>query len=145
MATIHHQIGVDAPLLSVFEALATTEGVSKWWSRCEGNAEQGGKFEMHFGDYVMPFTVASVVPSELVRWKPQLEAAHEWSGTAIEFALANDGKQTLIRFKHEDWRQPTDFFGHCSTKWAVFLISLKQMLETGEGRPHPNDIHINVD
>jgi hypothetical protein len=26
---------------------------------------------------------------------------------------------------------------HCSTEWATFLLSLKQLLETGEGAPDP--------
>ena len=26
---------------------------------------------------------------------------------------------------------------HCGTKWAVFLMSLKNWIEREEGRPHP--------
>ena len=32
---------------------------------------------------------------------------------------------------------------HCSTKWAIFLMSLKSLLETGKGAPHPNDVKID--
>jgi hypothetical protein len=32
---------------------------------------------------------------------------------------------------------------HCSTKWGVFLMSLKSLLETGKGAPAPNDIKID--
>jgi hypothetical protein len=32
---------------------------------------------------------------------------------------------------------------HCSTKWAVFLLSLKDYLETEIDKPFPHDIHIN--
>ena len=32
---------------------------------------------------------------------------------------------------------------HCSTKWAVFLMSLKSLVETGKGDPYPNDIKID--
>jgi hypothetical protein len=32
---------------------------------------------------------------------------------------------------------------HCSTKWAVFLLSLKQLVETGTGSPEPNDVKIS--
>ena len=35
--------------------------------------------------------------------------------------------------------------GHCCTKWAVFLLSLKEAIEKGEGRPYPDDIHIDHD
>jgi hypothetical protein len=32
---------------------------------------------------------------------------------------------------------------HCSTKWATFLMSLKQLVETGAGAPHPQDVRIS--
>jgi hypothetical protein len=32
---------------------------------------------------------------------------------------------------------------HCSTKWAVFLLSLMNWLERGEGRPVPYDVKIH--
>lgn len=36
-----------------------------------------------------------------------------------------------------------EFMHHCSTKWAIFLMSLKSLLETGKGMPNPNDIKID--
>jgi hypothetical protein len=33
---------------------------------------------------------------------------------------------------------------HCSTKWATFLLSLRDLLETGRAHPTPNDIKIHV-
>jgi len=32
---------------------------------------------------------------------------------------------------------------HCSTKWATFLMSLKQLVETGDGAPSPRDVTIS--
>jgi hypothetical protein len=34
---------------------------------------------------------------------------------------------------------------HCSTKWAIYLMSLKSLVETGKGTPNPNDPHISGD
>jgi hypothetical protein len=31
---------------------------------------------------------------------------------------------------------------HCSTKWAIFLMSLKSLAETGRGQPSPGDVRI---
>jgi hypothetical protein len=36
-----------------------------------------------------------------------------------------------------------EFMHHCSTKWAVFLLSLKSLVETGQGAPEPNDVKID--
>ena len=33
--------------------------------------------------------------------------------------------------------------GHCSMKWATFLLSLKELAETGKGRPSPEDLKID--
>ncbi len=32
---------------------------------------------------------------------------------------------------------------HCSTKWAIFLMSLKSLVETGRAAPYPNDVQIS--
>ena len=32
---------------------------------------------------------------------------------------------------------------HCSTKWAAYLMSLKELVETGQGAPAPNDVQIS--
>lgn len=48
----------------------------------------------------------------------------------------------VVRFKHAGWREPVDFMHHCSTKWGVFLLSLKSLLETGKGRPASDDLKL---
>jgi hypothetical protein len=30
-----------------------------------------------------------------------------------------------------------------STTWAIYLMSLKQLLDTGRGQPAPHDVRIN--
>jgi hypothetical protein len=48
--------------------------------------------------------------------------------------------QTIVRFSHRRWMQESDFLRFCSLKWATFLLSLKSLLETGQGAPAPHDI-----
>ena len=33
---------------------------------------------------------------------------------------------------------------HCSTKWAIFLMGLKDWVERGESHAHPYDVKIHV-
>ena len=66
-------------------------------------------------------------------------------GTEVSFELTNGEGQTYVLFKHSDWKASSDFMGHCSTKWAVFLLSLKQAVETGKGKPFPDDVPIDHD
>ena len=34
---------------------------------------------------------------------------------------------------------------HCSTKWAIYLMSLKSRVETRKGSPNPIDTYISGD
>jgi len=68
----------------------------------------------------------------------------DWLNTEIIFQLVHKKGQTFVLFTHADWKEPVEFMHHCSTKWATFLLSLKQLLETGKGRPAPGDMQIEV-
>jgi len=50
---------------------------------------------------------------------------------------------TVLLFGHRNWREPIEFTAHCSMKWAVFLLSLRDFVETGKGRPSPDDLKID--
>ncbi|WP_333770263.1 SRPBCC family protein [Streptomyces sp. IBSBF 2435] len=78
----------------------------------------------------------------LVRWEV-VAGPEEWVGTHVRWELRQDGDWTIVLFTHEGWREPVEFMHHCSTKWAAFLLSLKQLLETGEGAPDPHDTRIS--
>ena len=67
----------------------------------------------------------------------------EWMGTKISFDLKQEGDWTIVLFKHQGWKEPVEFMHHCSTKWGVFLLSLKSLLETGKGAPSPNEIKLD--
>jgi hypothetical protein len=57
--------------------------------------------------------------------------------------LKQEADYTIVLFKHEGWKEPVEFMHHCSTKWAVFLMSLKSLIETGKGAPDPHDVKID--
>ena len=61
-------------------------------------------------------------------------------GGTLEFRSVSGG---FVLFEHEGWAEPVEFMHHCSTKWAVFLLSLKDWIERSEGRPHPYDIKLH--
>ncbi|MFC1609877.1 SRPBCC domain-containing protein [Myxococcota bacterium] len=136
-------IGIRASVDQVYTALTTVEGIGGWWSNTTGAATEGERFTVHFGEKYgdSSFTVAKAVPGELARWTPIADKGNEWRDTTVEFALRSDGDQVFVDFRHDDWAEVSNLFRLCSMKWAVFL--LKDYVETGEGRPVPNDIPIN--
>jgi len=142
MATIYHQVGIKAALNNVYKAIATTEGVTDWWTSTTGNAESGGELEFSFDGHSVKVKVTGDTPDKYVEWTVIGEAG-EWLDTRICFELEQLEDQVMVNFQHTDWQQATEMLAHCSTKWAVFLLSLKDYLETGTGKPFPHDIHIN--
>jgi uncharacterized protein YndB with AHSA1/START domain len=139
MPDILHRIGVAAEQMRVFEALTTVEGIRNWWAEdTHGDAAEGGSFQFRRNR----LQVIHADPS-LVTWRYS-GPAEEWVGTEITFRLEWRDGQTIVLFKHADWREPVEFMHHCSTKWATFLLSLRDYVEQGEGRPEPRDTKIAV-
>ncbi len=140
MPNILHRVGIAAEPMRVFEALTTVEGIRDWWiSTTEGEAGEGGQFR--FGR--SSCDVVHADPS-LVTWRYASGPAEDWIGTEMKFRLEWRDGQTFVLFSHEGWREPNEFMHHCSTKWATFLLSLKELVEKGEGRPDPRDVKIAV-
>jgi uncharacterized protein YndB with AHSA1/START domain len=144
MNEINHQVGIKAAPDAVYELLTTDRGLSQWWTHdASGAGEPGSVIRFRFNGSGPDFSVVELVPNQLVRWKHAGSMPQAWMGTDIQFKLRSEEGQTFVRFSHYNWKEPTDFMAHCSTKWAVFLLSLKDRAETGKGRPFPHDIQID--
>jgi uncharacterized protein YndB with AHSA1/START domain len=140
MADILHRVGINTSSAKVFDALSTVEGLRHWWTtETTGDTKQGGMINFGFCD----MKVLESKPGEYIKWKCT-RGPEDWVGTEVSFQLARKDDQTFVIFKHANWKQPVEFMHHCSTKWAVFLLSLRDWLERSEGRPAPYDIKIHV-
>ena len=144
MADIRHRIGVEhSSPQRVYDALSTLDGLSGWWAeKTTGDTEPGGVIEFRFGPGGIDMEVVELDPGRLVRWEV-VGGPEEWIGTEVRFDIRQDGDWTIVLFRHEGWRDPVEFMSHCSTKWATYLVSLKQLLETGTGAPDPRDLLIS--
>ncbi len=85
-----------------------------------------------FGNGGFDMRVLELEPTRHVLWRV-VDGPQEWIGTTISWDIQSNGDWIIVLFKHEGWRGPVEFMHHCSTKWAVFLLSLKSLLETGKG------------
>ncbi len=144
MADILHRIGVQGSTTKqVYDAITTLDGLSGWWAEnTTGDTSLGGVIQFRFVPGGFDMKVVALDPGKAVRWEV-VEGPEEWIGTHIQWDLVQDGDYAIVRFKHEGWREPVEFMGHCSTKWATFLMSLKQLVETGAGSPDPRDVKIS--
>ena len=142
--SIEHRVGIKSELNYIYECLTTTTGLAGWWtSDTQGNGDDGSILEFRFNDTCLKFIVSKNSPLKAVEWTYQEGGHPEWEGTKISFQLVEDQGQVFVRFAHSGWKKVTDFMAHCSTKWAVFLLSLKDFIEKGKGSPFPNDVQID--
>jgi uncharacterized protein YndB with AHSA1/START domain len=145
---IIHRVGIKAPASQVYAALSTLDGLSKWWTESTtGNAQVGGTIHFHFQDETgkdiggFLIDVVEQMTDRRVLWRVK-DGPAEWIDTDIEFSLSSEDGYTIVRFGHRRWREEVEFMAHCSTKWATFLVSLRDLVETGKGQPAPHDLRI---
>jgi len=146
MVDILHRIGTEtASPDAVYEALTTVDGLAGWWTvETTGSGGAVGdvlRFRFH-GQGGADMEVVELRPDERVVWRV-IDGPAEWIGTTIEFDLRQDGDYTVVLFAHRGWREPVEFMNHCSTRWGSFLLSLKSLVETGEGQPSPKDVQVS--
>ena len=149
MVHIIHRVGIKAPISKVYEALSTPEGVASWWTKSTtGSGKVGGLMTVRFnnpeGKEIGHMTMETVAlePNKSVHWR-FTDGPNEWLGTDVVYSLSQEGEYVIVNFAHKNWREAIEFTAHCSTKWAIFMMSLKELCETGKGRPSPIDIKID--
>lgn len=147
MSDILHRVGAMVPRDEVYDALTTIEGLARWWTEdTTGDPAVDGVISFRFAGAPAPggfdMAVREAQPGALVRWEV-VAGPEEWVGTQVRFDLTELDGETIVRFGHLGWTEPGEFMHHCSTKWATFLMSLKQLVETGTGAPSPHDVSIS--
>jgi uncharacterized protein YndB with AHSA1/START domain len=148
MVDILHRVGIKASSAEVYKALATRDGLASWWTtNTRGDSKVGGVIKFGFsidGREIggCDVKVLDLRPGERVLWQVT-DGPAEWIDTKVSFELKQEGDYSIVLFKHSDWKEPVEFMHHCSTKWGVFLISLKELIETGKCTPNPADPQIS--
>ena len=152
MVDILHRVGATVSPAEVYAALTTTDGLAGWWT----DGHQGrGRRRRGRRDHPLPLRrragagrlrhagPATLRPDERVLWEV-VDGPEEWIGTEVVFDLSPGGRlhDRDVR-PHRLARGRAEFMHHCSTKWATFLMSLKQLVETGSGQPAPHDVQIS--
>lgn len=138
---IAHEISLKVSPRSVYEALTEPTLLQQWWiPDTRGESKVGESLEFWFSrDACQVMTVTALEPEQLVRWKTPAGDSSDWAGTEVEFALAAQRARTRLTFRHYGWHRPVERLPYYSMSWAVFLISLKDLLQKGKGYPFPNE------
>ncbi|MHB1155967.1 MAG: SRPBCC family protein [Phycisphaerales bacterium] len=149
MLDIVHRIEIDAERGKVFEALSRQSGLAGWWTTdVRAETHVGGICKFRFGaGGGADMEVLEVQAPHLLRWRCAAGPT-AWVNTTIIFRLglkestASAAGTTVLRFTQRGFAAENDDYAHANTKWAIYLLSLKQLVETGRGAPWPNDVKI---
>ncbi|RIJ42374.1 SRPBCC family protein [Pontibacter oryzae] len=132
MATIYHQVLIQASREAVYEAVTTQHGLSKWWIQdCTVKAEKGfiNEFRMA-GHGTNLMEVLALQPPTFVEWRC-LNKNDPWTDTHLTFEITTKGDFTCLDFKHMGYPNPDHIYATCNFHWARHLAILKIYCETG--------------
>jgi uncharacterized protein YndB with AHSA1/START domain len=138
---IWHRVEIEVSPSAAYQALTELKKLAGWWtSDTRGEEKLGGVLEFWYGNFCQEMRVSALEKDRLVRWQCLDKGMPDWIGSEIEFTITPHKGHCFVFFRHSKWPEITEIFPHCSMSWAVVLLSLKQLLETGKGRPYPDEI-----
>ena len=144
---IWHEIHINASPSKVYEAVTDLKKLANWWTTdTRGKSAVGKKLEFWFyGHLSAEMVVTALKEDELVAWRVTKRSISDWIDTEIEFRIFPQGGLTFLHLRHSKWKADAEMFPECSMHWAISLLSLKEFVETGKGRPHPYDMPVNTE
>ncbi len=143
---IWHELHLHASPRAVYEALTDPKKIANWWTTdTRGKSAVGEKLEFWFcGQLAAEIVVTALEPDARVRWRVTDRGIDEWTDTEISFEIFRRDNKTILHLLHSKWRDTAKMFPECSMHWAIFLLSLKEFVDAGRGRPHPYDMPVNI-
>jgi len=138
MPNIRHMVTIDASPGKVYDAVSTRNGFAAWWTTEVDEKPGENKFQLYFGpDYFKELHQVEVLANHKARYKV-LAGNPQWLKTEIIFEIRPAGHASKLFFEHNGWKDYTDLYSQCSYDWALYLRSLKAFVETGTGKPFPD-------
>jgi uncharacterized protein YndB with AHSA1/START domain len=140
MARVHHRVGIAATREQVFACLVEPEKLTSWWA---STADANSNLQLGFaGLTTLNFEIVENQPPERLllhcTGEPEI-----WAGSSLEFRTEPGEQQTYLYLTHSKESVSDIDFLYFNTKWPLFLVSLKDFVEHGSGRPYPNDQRID--
>ncbi len=145
MPKVKHRVGIVGDINKIYRALYEPEGLNGWWATTtDGVPKKGQVLDLHFRDVVtLSFRVDELAENSCVRFHC-ISGPGPWQDCDLTFSLKQDSDQVWVDVVHENKNASGDDFLYFSTKWVCYLLSLRDLIETGKGRPYPNDVKIHL-
>ena len=140
---ITHNLQIGASPATVYNAVATQNGIKGWWSKdCSVGESEGLNSNLKFdkqGTIVeMGFQTLTLTPNKRVVWECTENANPAWIGTQIVTEITESAEGSQVVFSHagfeEKWKGQ-DPFEMTKQGWEHFVDSLVSFCEKGVGEP----------
>src|SRR5262245_36724248 len=137
MRLIIHSFAIKASREAVYAALATRDGLTRWWTTdVRGESAQGKTLSFRFANVFKPeMRVDTLQAKRLVSWTC-VGGEKDWADNTFTFDLSDEGETTRLLFRQEYARELDDeTYGQFNHNWGYYLERLKSLCETGAGKP----------
>jgi uncharacterized protein YndB with AHSA1/START domain len=141
MPDILLEVPIAASPDQVYRAITEQQGLASWWTPdVVTGPEVGSTAEFTFTSgpgsrVVAKMEIAALEPGRKVYWTVAEDNIPDWVGTHITWDVTPADQGTNVRFGHRDYPSTEGPFARVGYRWAWYLTSLKDYLETGQGRP----------
>ncbi len=146
MARVRHRVGMAGEFNRIFLATHEPAGLAGWWaSKADGTPEVGQVVNLHFEALTtLSFKIAALEENVLVRLEC-VSGPGSWQNSQLDFIFQQDEKQVWVELIHENQDASDNDFVYFSTKWPIYLLSMRDFIQTGTGTPYPRETKIQID
>jgi uncharacterized protein YndB with AHSA1/START domain len=148
MATIHHELSINASVAKVYEALSSADQIGTWWDKQTAiQTDRGLVLEHNPGPEhgVVRLRVVELVPDRRVEWEcvsvhPKSSPASAWTGTHFIFELAertpssgagrDQVRTTTLDFRQAGYDERSEYFESNKAAWGQVLQNLRRVVES---------------
>jgi uncharacterized protein YndB with AHSA1/START domain len=143
MADIFHDFIIKAPASKVFDAMATSGGLEKWWTKkSSGKPAIGEEYALGFGpDYNWKAIVSKYIPGKEFEVR-MTTPDPDWEGTRVGFQVNEKQGVSQVKFYHQGWPSVNEHYRISTYCWAMYLRVLKRFLEKGEEVPYESRLEV---
>lgn len=137
MKKIIHHLQIKVAPEQVFDAIATGQGLSRWWSKVvEAEERVGGLVRFTFiADFNPHMQITALDRPKAVGWR--CVGGHEaWADNTFRFAIGAEGDGASLHFTQDYARELSDEqYGIYNYNWGFYLESLRNYCEGDRGKP----------
>lgn len=135
MATLFHQIEIDAPANRIWELLTTRTGLQSWWSGTVSIAG-GDSWRFSSEELESPITLRVIEeePDRRLEWLC-VKGDPDWENTLLLWQLTRAEPGFLVRFEHHDWRLSNEELAAENTRWGERLVKLRALCHHNDDLP----------